>query len=78
MPEATAQEGLFRAFESQPGNYRLTHHPTLGNVLLAAHAQVAGLKVFNFRNANVGAKHNVMEVFNDLEKPEPLEYNHIK
>ena len=28
MPEATTQEGLFRASESQPGNYRPIHHPT--------------------------------------------------
>ena len=29
MSEATIQEELFRAFESQPGNYRLIHHPAL-------------------------------------------------
>ena len=29
MSEATTQEELFRAFESQPGNYRLIHHPAL-------------------------------------------------
>src|SRR5215468_8157274 len=27
MPEATALEGLFHAFGSRPGNYRIARHP---------------------------------------------------
>jgi len=49
-----------------------------GNVLLAAYAELASLKIFHFRNADIGAEYNVMQVFNDLEKPETLEHNHIK
>src|SRR5215468_3237587 len=49
-----------------------------GNVLLAAYAKLASLKIFNFRNADIGAEYNVMQIFEDLEKSQPFEHNHIK
>jgi hypothetical protein len=48
------------------------------NILLAAHAKLASLKIFNFRNPDVGTEDNVMKIFNDLEKTEPLEHNDVE
>jgi len=41
--------------------------------LIAFHAQPPGLEIFNLRHANVGTKYYVLQVFDDLEIPEPLE-----
>ena len=78
MSEATTQEELFRAFESQPGNYRLIHHPALRERPVRCLREVGSLKIFNFRNADIGAEYNVMQIFEDLEKSQPFEHNHIK
>src|ERR1700730_5001142 len=37
-----------------------------------------GLKIFDLRCANFGTKDNVLQIFNDLKIPEPLENNHVK
>jgi hypothetical protein len=36
------------------------------NILLAGYAQVSGLKIFNLRDANVGAEHDVLQIFDDF------------
>jgi hypothetical protein len=43
------------------------------NILLARNAQPLGLKIFNLRDANIRAKHNVLQILDDFEVAEPFE-----
>src|SRR5207248_7633954 len=49
-----------------------------GNVLFARYAQLPRLKIFDFRNLNVGAEYNVLEILDDFEIAEPFEDHDIK
>ncbi len=46
--------------------------------LIAFHPQSAGLEIFNLRHPNVGAKHNVLEIFDNLEIAETLEDDNVQ
>jgi hypothetical protein len=48
------------------------------NVLLARYAQAPRLKVFNFRNSDLGAENDVLEILDDFEIAEPFEHDDIK
>src|SRR4030095_5116313 len=49
-----------------------------GNVLFARYAQLPRLKIFDFRNLNVGAEYNVLEISDDFEIAEPFENDDVK
>src|SRR5438046_10524757 len=49
-----------------------------GNVLFARYAQLPRLQIFDFRNLNVGAEYNVLEILDDCEIAEPFEDHDIK
>ena len=49
-----------------------------GDVLFAGYAQLPRLKIFDFRNFNVGAEYNVLQILDDFEIAEPFEDNDIK
>ena len=49
-----------------------------GNVLFARYAQLPRLKIFDFRNVNVGAEYNVLEILDDFEIAEPFEDDDVK
>src|SRR2546423_2962413 len=46
--------------------------------LVAFHAQSPGLKIFDFRNANVRTEDDVLQIFNDFEIAETFEDDHIQ
>jgi hypothetical protein len=49
-----------------------------GDVLFAGYTQLPRLKIFDFRNLNVGAEYNVLEISDDFEIAEPLEDDDVK
>jgi hypothetical protein len=49
-----------------------------GHVLFARYAQLPRLKIFDFRNLNVGAEHNVLEIFDDFEIAEAFKDDDVK
>ena len=49
-----------------------------GNVLFARYAQLPRLKIFDLRDFNVGAEHNVLEIFDDFQIAEPFEDDYVK
>src|SRR6266480_5166960 len=49
-----------------------------GYVLFARYAQLPRLKIFDFRNLNVGTEYNVLEILDDFEIAEPSEDDDVK
>src|ERR1041385_632959 len=49
-----------------------------GYVLFAGYSQLPRLKIFDFRNLNVGAEYNVLEISDDFEIAEPCEDDDVK
>jgi hypothetical protein len=49
-----------------------------GDVLFAGYAQLPCLKIFDFRNLNVGAEYNVLEISHDFQIAEPFEDDDVK
>ena len=37
------------------------------HILLAGYAQVPGLKIFDFRDTNIRAEHDMLQILNDLQ-----------
>jgi hypothetical protein len=49
-----------------------------GNILLASDAQLASLKIFDLRDVNVGAKHNILEILDDFEIAKAFENHYVE
>jgi len=61
-----AKRSLMETLNST-GNYRQFPVDFDRDGLIAFHTQSAGLENINLRHPNVGAKHNVLEIFDNLE-----------
>ena len=48
------------------------------NILIAADPQSFSLKIFHFRQVDIGAEKNILQIFDDLEITNLLERDHIQ
>src|SRR6266480_4659412 len=46
--------------------------------LVAFHPQSPGLEIFDLGHTNVGTKHDILQIFDDLKIAKALEYDHVQ